>query len=87
MANNHREARNNKIIKWLWRGLALFFIAVFFVFFLIYNGIIGYMPPVAELRNPTDNFASTMYTDDGQEMGKIFQSKGNRYYVDYSLHN
>ena len=83
MANNHREARNNKIIKWLWRGLALFFIAVFFVFFLIYNGIIGYMPPVAELRNPTDNFASTMYTDDGQEMGKIFQSKGNRYYVDF----
>ncbi len=84
MADKDRVARNNKIIKWLWRGLAIFFIVAFVAFFLIYNGIIGYMPPVAELRNPTDNFASTMYTDDGVEMGKIFQSKGNRYFVDYS---
>ena len=78
-----RDARNRNIIKWMWRGLALFFAAVFVIFFLIYNGIIGYMPPVAELRNPTDNFASTMYTADGVEMGKIFQSRGNRYYVEF----
>ena len=79
----NRDARNRNIIKWMWRGLALFFAAVFVIFFLIYNGIIGYMPPVAELRNPTDNFASTMYTADGVEMGKIFQSRGNRYYVEF----
>ncbi len=83
MANKNLEARNRTIIKWMWRGLALFFAAVLVVFFLIYNGIIGYMPPVAELRNPTDNFASTMYTADGVEMGKIFQSRGNRYYVEF----
>lgn len=83
MATKNVEARNRTIIKWMWRGLALFFAAVFLVFFLIYNGIIGYMPPVAELRNPTDNFASTMYTADGVEMGKIFQSRGNRYYVEF----
>ena len=79
----NREARNRSIVKWMWRCLALFFLAVFAVFFLIYNGFIGYMPPVAELRNPTDNFASTMYTADGVEMGKLFQSKGNRYYVEF----
>ena len=83
MANKNTEAHNRKVIKWMWRGLALFFGAVFVLFFLIYNGIIGYMPPVAELRNPTDNFASTMYTADGVEMGKLFQSKGNRYYVEF----
>ena len=83
MAKKNRDARNRKIIKWIWRSLGLFFIAVLAVFFLIYNGIIGYMPPVAELRNPTDNFASTMYTADGVEMGKIFQSKGNRFYVEF----
>ena len=64
MAQKNRDARNHTIIKWMWRGLALFFAAVLVVFFLIYNGIIGYMPPVAELRNPADNFASTMYTAD-----------------------
>ena len=83
MAKNNKEARNRKIVKWMWRCLALFFIGVLGIFFLIYNGIIGYMPPVAELRNPTDNFASSMYTADGVEMGKIFQSKGNRYYVEF----
>ena len=83
MAKKNQEARNRKIVKWMWRCLALFFIGVLGIFFLIYNGIIGYMPPVAELRNPTDNFASTMYTADGVEMGKIFQSKGNRFYVEF----
>ena len=83
MAKKNKEARNHSIIKWMWRCLLLFFIAVFGIFFLIYNGIIGYMPPIAELRNPTDNFASTMYTADGVEMGKIFQDKGNRYYVEF----
>lgn len=82
MATKNREARNRKIIKWMWRGLALFFMAVGVVFFLIYNGIIGYMPPVAELRNPTDVFASTMYTSDGVEMGKIYQDRGNRFFVE-----
>lgn len=83
MATKDRTARNHKIIKWMWRGLLLFFAGILLLFFLIYNGIIGYMPPVAELRNPADNFASTMYTADGVEMGKIFQSRGNRFYVEF----
>lgn len=83
MAQKNRDARNHTIIKWMWRGLALFFAAVLLVFFLIYNGIIGYMPPVAELRNPADNFASTMYTADGVEMGRLFQNRGNRFYVEF----
>ena len=83
MAKKNNDSRNQSIIKWMWRGLWLFFAAVGVTFFLIYNGIIGYMPPVAELRNPTDNFASTMYTEDGVEMGRIFQNKGNRFYVEF----
>ena len=83
MKTADRESRNHTIIKWMWRSLLLFFAALFVMFFLIYNGIIGYMPPIDELRNPTDNFASTMYTADGVEMGKIFQSNGNRFYVEF----
>ncbi|MEG2819544.1 MAG: transglycosylase domain-containing protein [Muribaculaceae bacterium] len=53
------------------------------MFLLIYNGIIGYMPPVEELKNPTDKFATVIYTADGEEMGRFYQSKGNRVYVDF----
>ena len=51
-------------------------------FVLVYNGIIGYMPPVEELRNPQDKFASVIYTSDGQEMGRYFRNSGNRVYAD-----
>lgn len=81
--SKERIARNNKIIKWMWRGFGIFWAVALLLFVLIYNGIIGYMPPVAELKNPTDNFASTLYTSDGKEMGRIYKSKGNRVYVDF----
>ncbi len=40
------------------------------------------MPPVEELRNPQDKFASIIYTADGQEMGRYFRNSGNRVYAD-----
>ena len=51
--------------------------------FLIYNGIIGYMPPVEELKNPKDRFASIVYSSDGEELGRYFNGTGNRVYVDF----
>ena len=78
-----RQLRNNKIIKWLWRIFAGFWLFIILLFVLIYHGIIGYMPPVAQLKNPTDNFASTIYTSDGKEMGRVYKSKGNRVYVEF----
>ncbi|MDD7404952.1 MAG: transglycosylase domain-containing protein, partial [Bacteroidales bacterium] len=54
-----------------------------FFFTLIYNGVIGYMPPVEELKNPTDKFASVVISSDGEELGRYYQSKGNRVYVDF----
>ena len=78
-----RKERNRRIIKRLWiifgalSGLTLIF------FILVYNGIIGYMPPVEELKNPKDRFASVVYTADGIEMGRYFRSTGNRVYADY----
>lgn len=40
------------------------------------------MPPVEELRNPQDKFATVIYTADGQEMGRYFRNSGNRVYAD-----
>lgn len=89
--NNNRPAESGwlkagtvrKIIIWMWSAFAVFVVLLCVIFYLIYNGVIGYMPQVEELKNPTDRFASVLYTDDGVEMGRYYHSKGNRVYVDF----
>ena len=82
-SNPARRNRSRRIVRAMW----ITFIAVvgltaaFFV--LAYNGVIGYMPPVEELKNPQDKFASVIYTSDGQEMGRYFRDTGNRVYADF----
>ena len=49
----------------------------------VYNGVIGYMPPIEELKNPQDKFATVIYTSDGKEMGRYFRNTGNRVYADF----
>lgn len=51
---------------------------------MIYHGYIGYMPPVEGLLNPEYRFASRLFTSDGVEMGRFYQSRNNRVYADYS---
>ena len=51
---------------------------------MIYHGYIGYMPPEEGLLNPEDRFASRLFTSDGVEMGRFYQSRNNRVYADYS---
>ena len=71
------------MVKWLWFCFIGGTAAVAVMFFLIYNGVIGYMPPIEDLKNPTDRFASTVYTADGVEMGRFYLDKNNRVYVDF----
>lgn len=78
-----KAARQRRIIKWMWYGFGGFIFLIFIFFILIYNGVIGYMPNVEELKNPADRFASVIYTADGQEMGRFFRNTGNRVYADY----
>ncbi|MBD5225482.1 MAG: penicillin-binding protein [Bacteroidales bacterium] len=79
-----KAKRNRFIIRWMWRIFALGFVAVIIFFLLIYNGWIGYMPPIEELKNPNDKFATVLYTADGEEMGRYYRNSGNRVYADYS---
>ena len=41
------------------------------------------MPPIEELKNPQDKFATVIYTSDGKEMGRYFRNTGNRVYADF----
>ncbi len=75
--------RRMGIIGKLWMIFAAFLVLLALFFVLIYNGIIGYMPPVEELKNPHDRFASVIYSADGVEMGHYFRGTGNRVYADF----
>lgn len=79
-----RAARTKKMIRALWTinfcGVAL----VMLIGVMIYHGYIGYMPPVEGLLNPEGRFASRLFTSDGVEMGRFYQSRNNRVYADYS---
>lgn len=58
--------------------------AVIFLLLLIYNGVIGYMPPIEELEDPHDKLASLVFAADGTEMGRYYAGAGNRVYTDYN---
>ena len=53
-------SRNAILVRWMWimfLGLGTV-IALFLL--LIYNGVIGYMPPIEELEDPHDKLASVV---------------------------
>ena len=72
-----------KFIYTLWVLLLLGVGSVFFLFFAISKGWIGYMPPVEELENPNYKFASQVISADGELMGTWSYQKNNRVYVSY----
>ena len=41
----------------------------FIIFLAIYMGWIGYMPPIEQLQNPVNKFASQIISADGEVMG------------------
>ena len=78
-----RDARNRRWIKLMWCTFAVFVVALAIFFIMVYNGVIGYMPPVEELKNPNDRFATIIYSADGKEMGRYYNRSGNRIYADF----
>lgn len=81
---NFKTISSNKIVKWLWISFLGFGFIVALILLLIYNGVIGYMPPIEELEDPHDKLASVVYASDGTtELGRYFAGAGNRVYNDY----
>lgn len=79
-----RKLSTTAIIRWMWIAFIALggVIAVFML--LVYNGVIGYMPPIEELEDPHDKLASVVYASDGTtELGRYFAGAGNRVYTDY----
>ena len=76
--------RTASVIKWMWISFLALGGAIGIFMLLIYNGVIGYMPPIEELEDPHDKLASVVYASDGTtELGRYFAGAGNRVYTDY----
>ncbi len=72
-----------KVIKIMWCMLLLITLAVGILFTAIAQGWIGYMPPLEELENPIDKFASEIISADGKTLGTWSYSRENRVFVGY----
>ncbi|WP_370457795.1 transglycosylase domain-containing protein [Dysgonomonas sp. 216] len=71
------------IITTIWGILATVVISIALVFILIANGKIGYMPPIEDLENPINKYASQTYSFDGELLGTYSMEKENRIYSNY----
>ena len=68
----------------LWTLLILFVVGAGVAFYAINEGWIGYMPPIEDLQNPINRFATQIYSSDGKLMGTWNYNRENRVMVDYT---
>lgn len=66
-----------------WGLFAAGVISVFVVFIGISKGWFGYMPPISELQNPKNRFASEVFSSDMVSLGRYYRRE-NRVGVHYS---
>ena len=67
-----------------WGMVLVGILSVTLVFVLIANGAIGYLPPLEELQNPKNKFASEIISSDGERIGTFFTAKDNRIFTTYN---
>ena len=72
------------IVYVLWTLLGLFVLTTGLAFYAINEGWIGYMPPIQELQNPINRYATQVISADGKVMGTWNYNRENRIMVDYT---
>lgn len=72
-----------KFIHTLWILLGCIVGITVAIFAAIWQGWIGYMPPIDELQNPINRFATQIYSADGKVMGTWNFNRENRIPVSY----
>jgi len=72
------------LIHFLWTLLIVVVVCSGLAFTAIWNGWIGYMPPVEDLQNPISRFATQIYSSDGKVLGTWNFNRENRICVSYN---
>ena len=71
-------------VRLIWTLIILFVLGAGVAFYAINEGWIGYMPPIEDLQNPINRFATQIYSSDGKLIGTWNYNRENRVMVDYT---
>ena len=71
-----------KLLIWFWSLFALGLTSIILIFWLITKGALGYLPPLDELQNPKNKFATEVISSDMQLLGRYYRQE-NRVGVSY----
>lgn len=71
-------------VYFLWTLLVVTVLAIAGAYYAIEKGWIGYMPPIEDLQNPINRFATQIYSADGKIIGTWNYNRENRVMVDYT---
>lgn len=74
----------SKFNRWFWMLFGFGFLSTVLIFVFIIMGWIGYLPPIDELQNPINKYATEIYSSDLQLLGRFSRSKENRVKVEYN---
>ena len=72
------------IVYVMWSLLGIFVLTTGLAFYAISEWGIGYMPPIEELQNPINRYATQVISADGKVMGTWNYNRENRIMVDYT---
>lgn len=73
----------NKAIKGWWIVTLIIIFLMFFGVFAISQGWLGKLPPVSDLQNPINKYASRVYSSDNKQIGTWSYASENRLMVPY----
>jgi len=71
-------------VYFLWTLLVVTVLVTGGAYYAIDQGWIGYMPPIEDLQNPINRFATQIYSADGKIIGTWNYNRENRVMVDYT---
>ena len=85
--NGKVKTENGKFKKkfaiWFWSIIGAGIAAIVLVFWMITQGWLGYLPPLDELQNPKNKFATEVISSDMQLLGRYYRNE-NRVSVNYT---
>lgn len=67
---------------WFWSIFAIGILCIVFIFWMISKGWLGYLPPLEELQNPKNVYATEVYSSDMQVLGSYYRTE-NRVGIAY----
>lgn len=69
------KAFKQKFAAWFWGIIGAGLLTIVLVFWMITKGWLGYLPPLDELQNPKNKFATEIISSDMQLLGRYYRNE------------